>query len=166
MTDNAKPVSRFEVEALLRPIEPDYRALAKLGPAIIPILDELIKVGDSLLAPRAVWAAAALARETKDNNETTEIAKLIDQGSRSKDALVRVAAAGAAHTLPPRPGGKISARLLSDRDVGVRKTALEGVPTALSRALATKVEKVAQSDKVPELRAMAATLLKEHPKGD
>jgi hypothetical protein len=166
MPDTGKPVSRFEVEAALRPIEPNYRALAKLGLTIVPTLDQLIKSGDPLIAPRAVWAAAALAAETKDENEVGAITNLIDHSSRSKDVVVRVAAAGATHALPSQAGGRISARLLGDRDVGVRKSALEGVPTALSPALVAKLEQVAAHDKVPELRAMATTLLEHHPKAD
>jgi hypothetical protein len=166
MATNAKPVTKLEVEAALRPIEPDYHAIANLGPSIIPILDEIVTSGDQLLAPRAVWAAAALVEETKEETEIAAIAKLIDQGSRSKDVLLRIAAGGANHALPPKAGGMIAARLLNDSDVGVRKTALEGVPRALSPALVAKVETIAEHDKQPELREMAATLLKQHPKAE
>ena len=89
---------------------------------------------------------------------------VVAQGSASPRAVVRVAAAASARRLPPAPATPIVARLLEDRDVGVRGHAVRSAVRIGAPELLERVRVMAGNDESTALRELAARLL--DPPGD
>jgi len=157
-----------KARAALRPIEPDYRAVAAQGSQVLPLLRKLLADEDVAMAARAVYAAGAVAERIKTpdgDRALREIARMLTAAAENGDVLLRVAAASAAHALPPRLATGVQVRSLSDDDVGVRKTALEMAPRELTPELVELCDRLSQDEGENEdVRGMAATLLADHPR--
>ena len=146
-------VTLAQVREALGAYEPPYEELAaRFGVAAIPHLEELVRHGDTDIAARAVYLAGCLADE--------RAAAVVALGTARPEAIVRVAAAGAAGRLGPRLGSPLLVRLLEAEDLGVRKVALWAVPEEPEPALRAKVAAMAESEVAPSLRRLAEERLR------
>ncbi|MBI4784131.1 MAG: hypothetical protein HY785_22865 [Oscillatoriophycideae cyanobacterium NC_groundwater_1537_Pr4_S-0.65um_50_18] len=108
-----------QVSAQLNLDEPDYGKLALLGAEIVPFLKQLTLGTDAMLASKAVYLASLIQSEQSPS--------VVAAGISSPEVLVRVAAASAARNLPKALSINLFDSLLDDRDVGVRKVALNSI---------------------------------------
>lgn len=156
------------VAAALDRIEPDYRAVADLGPVALPSLVERARSTDPATASRAVYAAGAIAEKVaaaQDGESLEAIAAITELAAVSSEVLVRLSAASAAHALPPHLAARTQVPLLADEDAGVRMTAIEMAPSALPSELRTAVQAVAeQATENVVVRDMARELGQHHPR--
>jgi HEAT repeat protein len=145
------PVTMEQVRKALDPDEPDYPKAARLGPDALPHLDKLISGRDPGLASKA----ASLAGLIKDDRA----GPVLEKAARSKDARVRVAAAGSAGNLPAPAASRVLAALVTDDDVGVQKVALRSVPREATPELRTSVEAVSKSRKNVAIQDLSKEVL-------
>jgi HEAT repeat protein len=125
-------ITMEQVLNILSPDEPNYQeAAAKLGPAALPHLEDLIKSEDSLLASKATYLTSLI-----DDDRTISI---LNKASKSKYPEVRIATANGIKNIITktnivksessidREREKLIVNLLNDlkgdSDVGVQKSA-------------------------------------------
>jgi HEAT repeat protein len=124
-------ISLEQVIEVLNPDEPDYSSAATLGPEALPHLKTIIEGDDRGLAFKAAHLAGFIPGE--------RAAGVLLSAARSRDAVVRVAAASAVRRLDERDREKLLLELLDDDDHGVRKFAQSAVPRNASPALQAKI---------------------------
>ena len=95
--------------------EPDYRAAARMGPAALPHLRELVQGSDLGRAAKAASLAGLI--ESEDAGDVLQLA------AADERPAVRVAAAAASRHLREPRAIEALASLLEDEDAGVRKVA-------------------------------------------
>ena len=110
-------VTLAQVRAMLDAEEPNYAALARLGPQILPHLQTLIASGDEYFATKA----ASLASRINDERATA----VLRDAAKHASPRVRLAVAGAIKNVARPAAAGVLMALLDDRDPGVRKTALK-----------------------------------------
>lgn len=126
------PVSYAELKAMLDVDEPDYAALAAKAAGAMQHLRKLAASPDVALASKAVSLAGIMG-------EADSVA-IVGNASKSRHALLRVAAAHAASLLPDSPqAARVVVKLLDDKDVGVVKIAARAAtrqsdPTVVAKA--------------------------------
>jgi hypothetical protein len=140
-----------QILARLDTDEPEYAALAALGPEAIPHLKVLVRSDDPGIAAKAAYLATLI--------NTDESADIMEAASASPHETVRVAAAAGMRNLTAAKAGPWVERLLDDSDPGVRKQALQTI-SALDLSVDPKVAKISTSDPEKELRVMAKDLQK------
>ena len=143
------PITMQQILARLDTDEPEYAALAALGPEAIPHLKVLVRSDDPGIAAKAAYLATLI--------NTDESADIMEAASASPHETVRVAAAAGMRNLTAAKAGPWVERLLDDSDPGVRKQALQTV-SALDLSVDPKVAKISTSDPEKELRVMAKEL--------
>jgi HEAT repeat protein len=144
-------MSFAQVRHMLLAFEPDYPAMARLGPQLLPHLRQLVSGRDKMLASKAAYLASLV-----DHPQAVDVVRAAAQ---SASAPVRVAAAGALRNLRhPAAAGAILA-LLNDRDPGVRKFAVKASAARPNSALLAKVGHISRQDPAPALRALASQVL-------
>ncbi len=141
------PITMQQVLARLDTDEPDYAALATLGPEAVPHLKVLVRGDDPGIAAKAAYLASMIASD--------ESADVIEAASASSDEIVRVAAAAGMRNWAPSKAGPTVERLLDDQDAGVRKQALQAATALGMSVLEPKVKKMATSDPEKGLRQLA-----------
>jgi len=130
----------------------DYDGLARrFGPWAVEALS-LVVCADR---PRIAAGAIALAARMEGGAGFPVVA----QGSASVHTVVRVAAAASARRLPDEPATPIVARLLGDRDVGVRGHAVRSAVLIGAPVLLEGVRAIAERDPSRALRELADELL-------
>mgnify|MGYP000974877440 FL=1 len=106
-----------ELINFLKQDELDYPAGAeKFGPAVLPLLQEILKSDDENLATKAAYLAGYI----KDDGKSSVLADAAD----NKFATVRIAAAFGANKLKPSLASPILKKIMEDNDVGVLKMAI------------------------------------------
>ena len=149
------PVTMEEVRFRLEAIEPNYgEAAAALGEEALPLLQELVEQEDPLLAPGALFLASLIAE--------SQAIPLVE-AARSSRVQLRIAAAHALIiTSCEEVPTSLVDRLLSDKDVGVRKTVLRSIESSpeysVTKEAQDKVLGVAENDPDPFLRQVAFTI--------
>lgn len=128
-------VSMQDVRRVLDPEEPDYAAMAQLGPDSLPHLRTLVEGDDPMLASKSAYAASLLEGDQGQD--------VILTAARSDDPVLRVAAAGAAVNLPAASAAGVLVGLAADGDAGVRKVALSSVPPDVPDELVSHLRDVA-----------------------
>ena len=141
------PTTMQQVLAQLDVDEPNYTALAALGPDAIPHLKVLVRSDDPGVASKAAYLATLI-----DSNESADV---IEAASASSHETVRVAAAAGMRNLAPAQAGPWVEKLLDDDDAGVRKQALQTVSALGMSGLEPKVKKMASSDPEKGIRQIA-----------
>jgi hypothetical protein len=116
-----------DVRKILDAEEPDYAALALLGPDSLPHLQKLATGDDVMLASKATYAASLL-----DDGAGHHV---VLAAAESDEVLLRVAAAGSVKNLPTDQASAILMDLIQDDDAGVRKLARTSVPDDAPEAL-------------------------------
>lgn len=147
-------------------IEPDYGYVRAAGPDAVPPLAEIAAKEDQTSAPRAVYALGALAETLQGGDERFEaIARTLERAARSGEVLMRVAAASAAHALPPELATTVHRLSLADQDAGVRATALEMAPRYLTGDLVAAFEQLLGKEEDKNVAELARRILESHPRG-
>lgn len=133
--------------------EPNYPALAALGPEAVPHLASLVRGEDAGLASKAAYLASLI--QSEDSAEVLAVA------AGSSHEVVRVAAASGLRNLSADQALPLAGRLLDDADAGVRKQALRAAGRLGLGTLEAKVKAVASADTDTALRQVAAQELKQ-----
>ncbi len=141
------PLTLQQVVEQLNVDEPDYPALATLGPEAIPHLAVLVQGDDPNLAAKAAYLASLI-----DSDDSPVV---IAVAAASPDETVRVAAGAGLRNLMPPEAAPMVDRLLDDEDVGVRKQALHAVAHLGLVALEPKLKRMAANDPEEGLRELA-----------
>ena len=137
------------VKRILDSDEPDYAALVRLGPSVLPALGRFAAGPDRALAAKAASAAGRF-----DDPRALEV---IRRAARSASPLVRLAAASATRGMRAPAVGQVILALTRDPDPGVRKFAVKAAATRPhDAALAARVRAIQSSDPSPTIRALAA----------
>jgi hypothetical protein len=128
------PISYAELKAMLDVDEPDYPALAEMAAGAIQHLRRLAASADVSVASKAVSLAGIMGN--------TDI---VGDASKSRDVLVRVAAAHGASLLPDTPqAARVVSKLLGDRDVGVVKFAARAATRLSDPGVAAKARRASK----------------------
>ena len=147
-------VTKAQVEAVVRRIEPDPAAAAKLGPDALPHLRKLVVDEDISVARRA----ASVATKIHDRRALP----VVTLAAASEHPEVRLAAASELWRLAEFDVTKLAARALADLDPTVRRHGLRSVaqvPAELIKpALRRRVDVVGARDPHPANRALASAL--------
>jgi HEAT repeat protein len=141
------PITMQQVLARLDTDEPDYAALATLGPEVVPHLATLVRSDDPGIAAKAAYLASMI-----DSDDSTDV---VEAASTSPHETVRVAAAAGLRNLAPAKAVPAADRLLDDEDTGVRKQALRSVVDLGMSGLEPKVKTMSTADPEQGLRQMA-----------
>jgi HEAT repeat protein len=128
------PISYAELKAMLDVDEPDYPALSEVAAGAVRHLRKLAASADASLASKAVSLAGFMG--------DADCVAIVGSASKSRDVLVRVAAAHAASLLPDGPEAtRMVSKLLDDRDVGVVKLAARAATRLADPAVTTKAKR-------------------------
>ena len=138
------------VASALRAEEPDYPALAHMGPGLLPLLDQLIHGQDIELATKAASLAGFV--------QEAGAADVLGRAAISPLATVRVAAAYSAQHLEPVGRAHVLAMTLVDGDAGVRKVGLRSAAAAPTPAVNQLVQRLQLHEKVPHLLDLARSI--------
>jgi HEAT repeat protein len=137
----------------LSTIEWDESTYAGIGPAELPLLQELLKDPEPLRAARAIAAISRIA----DPRALT----LLQRATYDPRQEVRVALAASVRRLTPASANALLLPLLDDGDHGVRKFAIKAVSDAHDPAVLTKLREVQARDPVPAIRDQATSRLRQ-----
>ncbi|MET1046958.1 MAG: hypothetical protein ABWX70_09695 [Hyphomicrobium sp.] len=128
------PVSYAQLKAMLDVDEPDYPALAEMAAGAMQHLRKLAASPDLSVASKAVSLAGIMG--------DTDSIGIVRSASKSRHALVRVAAAGAASLLPDSPqAARLVSALLDDADIGVVKIAARAATRQTDPAVKVKAKR-------------------------
>jgi HEAT repeat protein len=141
-----------QVLAYLRQEETDYQAAAKLGPPALPVLRDIIKGTDEMLASKATFLVSMISSD--------ETADIIKTAARHSSPLVRVAAASSAGKLKAEDAGAVLDLIMEDNDVGVSKLALRSIKSLhLGKRFETKLKAMSTHSPDSTLKSLAADAL-------
>src|SRR5262245_49120973 len=139
-------VTMNQVRAALTPEEPDYNQAATLGPEALPYLRTLVQEAEPMLASKATYLASLI--------EHPDAVAVVRDAAQSNKSVEKVAAAAAAANLSSEEASDIIASLITDPDIGVRKTAIKAVPPDATDRVQAALTRVSDSDSHPELRSL------------
>jgi len=146
-------VTLDQIYQLLESEEPNAKAVAQLGPQILPHLQTLIAGPDAEFAVKAAYVATMI-------NDDRAV-ELLKEAARHPSPLVRVAVANGLRNMT-RPGAAgVILALLDDRDIGVRKFAIKASAASNNSTLLAKLDNLSRSDPSPALRTLASKAVGE-----
>ena len=130
------PTTYAELKAMLDIDEPDYAALAELAQNVVKHLRKMAASSDESLASKAVSLAGFIGDEA--------CIGIVGDATKSRHAVVRVAAAHAAGLLPHSPQtARVVSKMLDDKDVGVVKFAVRAAARQSDVAVTAKAKRAA-----------------------
>ena len=142
------PISYAKLKALLDVDEPDYAALAEKAEDVVRHLRKLAASPDVSLASKAVSLAGIIGDDG--------CIGIVGRASKSRNVIVRVAAAHASTLLPDSPqSARVVNKLLDDKDVGVVKFATRAAARQSDPDVAAKAKR-ARTRMVATVRATTA----------
>ncbi|SFN98430.1 HEAT repeat-containing protein [Nitrosospira briensis] len=144
-------ISTIQLQRLLSSDEPNYTALARFGPKILPYLDQFVRGPDSDLAAKAASLAGMINHD--------DAVRVLQRAAKSPSATVRLAAASAALNLQRPAVSGVLVTLLGDRDPGVRKFAIKSAATRQNPALIARMRSLSEKDPVPSNRMLAKNII-------
>lgn len=106
-----------QVLSILDIDEPRYSMVGKLGSEALPHLETLVRTAEPMLASKAAFMAGLI-----DHDRSVSI---LMTAAQSKDAMVRMAAAGGCRYIRLPRINDVLNRLKNDEDIGVRNKALK-----------------------------------------
>ncbi len=151
------PVTMEQVLKEINRDEPDYSAIARLGPEALPQLELITEANDPLQAAKAAYAASLIGGPASID--------VLRKAADSHDPQVRIAVANGLRNLAAAAPSDLVLKSLNDTDAGVRKFAL-GTAGLLKRSeFSPKVSAIALGDPEEHLRTAAnATAQKLNPR--
>jgi hypothetical protein len=140
-------ITYAQLKAMLDIDEPDYALLAEKASGAMAHLLKMAQSDDPSLASKAVSLAGFIG----DDDGTA----VVSAAAKSRNALVRVAAAHAANLLPDSPqAARVISKLVDDTDLGVAKFAARASARQSDLALA-RGSKAAQARVISRAREAA-----------
>lgn len=138
-----------QLRQMINADEPDYTAVARMGPEVLPALRQFVAGSNPGLAAKAASAASLIAHPGA--------VEVVRQAAQSASPIVRIAAAGATRRMRAPNMSSLILALTRDSDPGVRKFAIKSAATRPDdRALAARVRELETRDPSPTIRALAA----------
>lgn len=138
--------------------ELDYPALVEsLGADALPHLETLVAEDEPRIASKAAYLAGLI--------DAPESKQVVARAAGSRHDVVRVSAAAALASLPPKQAASIAEQLLADPDIGVRARAAKAAAVLHEPALAKQIRAMAKEDAEPSVRELATELVKEMSPG-
>jgi HEAT repeat protein len=145
----------IEMEDVVRSLIPDEadlnRAAATLGADALPHLESLVAGPDAMLASKATYVVSRI-----QDPRTIQILQI---AARSRDRMVRLAAATVVQDLPPEAANAVLTTVLNDSDPEIRKIAVESVPSSTTSDVYDSLERLASSDPLPFIRDLSTAVL-------
>lgn len=143
-----------QLRTLLDPDEPNYTQIrALLQPDDVPNLEALATGADLMLATKATYALSLIG--------TLPARDALERIAATGPGDVRIAVAAGLPNLHGLDVSALTARLLGDPDLSVRKGAIKAAHALKLTALAPRLQSIAASDNVPALRQLAKDALDE-----
>lgn len=133
--------------------EPNYNALAAVGPDALPHLVTLVRGDDPGLASKAAYLASLI--------QSDDSIEVLSAAVASPNEAVRVAAAAGIKNVSSPQIIAVADKLLDDPDVGVRKVAARSAGVMGMEPLGLKLKAMAASDPDTSLRQIAKQQLKQ-----
>lgn len=146
-------VTMNDVLAYLEPDEPNYAQAAKLGPDALPYLKEIIDKPDVMLASKAAYLVSLI--------KSDKSISILEHAARNKEPIVRIAVASGIRNISERDANILLDEFIEDKDVGVRKVTLKSVAKFKSDLIASKVQKLQESDPEPSIRELASNVIEK-----
>lgn len=140
-----------DVRRHLDPEEVDYTAAVELGPEALPLLEELVRSDDPMLASKAAYLGSLIPADQR--------LSVLGAAATSPHAVVRVAAASGLRNLSEDDADALAGNLLADVDVGVRKQTLQAASSFASGRMAERLRRASNEDPDDTLRDLAASAL-------
>ena len=142
-----------QVLSYLRQEETNYQEAAKLGAAALPVLRDIIKGNDEMLASKATYLVSMIS-----SKETVDILRT---AARHSSAIVRVAAAASAGKLKAEEASSILELTIDDNDVGVSKLTMKSIKSlSLGKKFEAKLKAISGRTPDSTLKALATDALK------
>jgi len=146
-------VTMNDVLAYLEPDEPNYAQAAKLGPDALPYLKEIIDKPDVMLASKAAYLVSLI--------KSDKSISILEHAARNKEPIVRIAVASGIRNISERDANILLDEFIEDKDVGVRKVTLKSVAKFKSDLIASKVQKLQESDPESSIRELASNVIEK-----
>lgn len=137
----------------LSAIEPDEGTYAGIGPAEIPLLEQLLHHNEPWMAARAVFALSRIP----DARAVT----ILSQAAADPRVEVRVAVAASVGKLGPEDANGLLLKLLADAELGVRKFAIQSISAVHSTTVHDRLKAIETADQVVPIRGIATEKLRE-----
>jgi HEAT repeat protein len=147
------PMTFEELRRQLSAIEPDDSTFLGIGPAELPLLEQLLQDPEPWRAARAVVAASHIP--------DPRAMALLQRATRDPRQEVRVALAASLTRVRTADANALLLALLGDGDLGVRKFAIKSVSPAHDPAVLSKLREMQDRDPVPAIRDGAASRLRQ-----
>jgi HEAT repeat protein len=147
------PMNLKQLRNQLSATEPTEGTYFGIGPAEIPLLEQLLQDQEGWMAARAIYALSRIS--------DTRAVNILSQAVAHPRQEVRVALAACASHLRPEDANGILTKLLTDTDMGVRKFAIKAVSEAHSTAVHAKLRDLETQDQAPWVRELAKSKLRE-----
>jgi len=142
-----------ELRAQLSAVEPDDSTYYGIGPAELPLLEQLLQDPEAWIAARAVFAASRIP--------DPRAVALLQRAATDPRQEVRVAVAASVPRVAPASANQLLLSLLDDSDHGVRKFAIKSVSGAHDPAVLRKLREVETRDPLPANRDHATSRLRQ-----
>jgi HEAT repeat protein len=142
-----------ELRSQLSAAEPDDSTYYGIGPAELPLLEQLAQDPEPWLAARAVVAASRIA--------DPRALALLERATHDPREEVRVALAASLTRVATPAANALLLSLLADTDLGVRKFAIKSVSETHDPAVLQKLRELQDRDPVPAIRDGAASRLRQ-----
>lgn len=142
-----------QIRNQLSDIEPNDSTYSGIGSSEIPLLEQLLQDKEVWMASRAVFALSKIP-----DNRAVEILSHAAVDPRKE---VRVAVAASVSNLKPQDANNILLKLLTDKELGVRKFAVKSVSEAHDEAVHAKLQEIQARDPSMPIRDVAKSKLRE-----
>jgi len=142
-----------DVLAYLEPDEPNYAQAAKLGQDALPYLKEIIDKPEVILASKAAYLVSLI--------KSDKSISILEHAARNNEPIVRIAVASGIRNISERDANILLDEFIEDEDVGVRKVTLKSVAKFKSDLIASKVQKLQESDPEPSIRELASNVIEK-----
>jgi HEAT repeat protein len=147
------PMTLEQLRNQLSDIEPDDSMYDGISASEIPLLEQLLQDEEAWIASRAVFALSRLS----DARAVTVVSQAVTDPRQE----VRVAVAASVGNVEPPDASNILLRLLTDRELGVRKFAVEAVSAAHDTAVHSKLREIEMQDPARPIRDVAKDRLRQ-----
>lgn len=138
------PMTIDQLRRQLSTIEPNEAMYAGIGSSEISLLKQLLRDPEPWMSARAIFALSRIADDSA--------VEIIRKSIHDVRPEIRVAIAASATNLAANASNTILAEILDDKDVGVRKFAIQSVSTENDPSIHAKLRMMEAQDPVSIMR--------------
>ena len=106
-----------------------------------------------MLASKAAYLASLI--------KSDKSISILEHAARSKEPIIRIAAAAGIRNISEKDANILLDKFIEDKDVGVRKVTLKSVAKFKSDLIASKVQKLQESNPEPSIRELASNIIEK-----